>query len=118
MSALGFMKFRQWLTSSPAVQAASTTSTETGSPSVPSSSRESMTRRVLPRPSGIVSPGRVGAAMRTVGGSAGVPSSRFAGVQVSITPAMPLEPGEWDRHLPILRRKHPAWLFAPGYHQH
>jgi hypothetical protein len=38
--------------------------------------------------------------------------------QVSITPAVPLERGEWDRHLPILRREHPAWLFAPGYHQH
>jgi hypothetical protein len=38
--------------------------------------------------------------------------------QVSTTPPMPLEPGEWDRHLPILQREHPAWLFAPGYYQH
>jgi hypothetical protein len=37
-------------------QAGSTTSTETGSPSVPSSSRVSMTRSFRSRPSGIVSP--------------------------------------------------------------
>jgi hypothetical protein len=38
-----------------------------------------MTRRVLSRPSGIVSPTLyVGTALRNVGGSAGVPSSRLS----------------------------------------
>jgi hypothetical protein len=29
----------------------------------------------------------------------------------------PLTPDEWNQHLPLLRREHPRWGFAPGYQE-
>lgn len=35
--------------------------------------------------------------------------------EISLTPPASLGPLEWDKHVPLLRREHPAWAFASGY---
>jgi hypothetical protein len=39
------------------------------------------------------------------------------GGQVSIVRPRSLSSADWDRHLALLRREHPTWRFAPGYHE-
>jgi hypothetical protein len=76
-----------------------TTSTDTGSPSGLSLSRVSTTRRVLPLPSGMVSPERQsGTAVFSVGGSAGVPVFLFEPVEeCAHSVSLPLSVGT-ERH--------------------
>jgi hypothetical protein len=37
--------------------------------------------------------------------------------QISIKRVAPLEPIDWNGHLPLLRREHPTWRFAPDFQQ-
>jgi hypothetical protein len=34
---------------------------------------------------------------------------------ISLTPPASLSADEWDKHLPLLRREHPGWIFATAY---
>ena len=40
----------------------------------------------------------------------------LAGGRMSIQGPRPVSADGWDEHLPLLRREHPAWRFASGYH--